>query len=297
MRDGKTHSPISRGLGTIMNYGGGRHPFAHTKHQMPQRRFRGLTPDIFWTSRSNLLATPRGDLKTVIDSLVDSQALGENGSAGHGWTAALKPVHFVHGKLISGVVSELPNTPPLSFPTTSGDLTRHLAHVLIAPHSPNKDEEDGDHAILQIPLPTAASVHSNYLLYNILPKAIPFIRKHLTAGEDVCVSCPTGKDLGPGVIATALALFFGDDGNLLSDNDIDNKGRPPKASVRGSLLNPYPGSVIDKSTIRKRLQWVISSNPKVNPSRNTLKRVNEFLMSHHHHPHYVPPSSFPRASS
>lgn len=270
---------------------------ARKKHHTSQHRFRGLTPDIFWSSRSNLLATPRGDLESVIDSLVDSQALGENGSAEPGWTASLKPVHFVHGKLLSGVVSELPNPPPLSLPTASGDLTRRLAYVLILPHSLNKGEEGGNHAILRIPLPTAASAHSNYLLYNTLPKAIPFIRKHLAAGEDVCVSCPTGKDLGPGVIVTALTLFFGDDGNLLSDNDMDNKGRPPKTTVQGSLLSPYPGSVIDKSTIRKRLQWVISSNPKVNPSRNTLKRVNEFLMSHRYHPYHVSPSPFPRASS
>ena len=272
-------------------------PSAHRKHYQSHHRFRGLTPDIFWSSRSNLLATPRGDLESVIDGLAGLQTLGDNGSAEPGWTAVLKPVHPIHGRLLSGVVSGLPDPPPLSFPTTSGDLTRRLAHVLITPHSPNKGEEDGFHVVLRIPLPTAASAHSNYLLYDTLPKAIPFIRKHLAAGDDVCVSCPTGKDLGPGVIVSALALFFGDDGNLLSNGDMDNRGKPPKTNMWDSRLNPYPRSVINKSMIRKRLQWVISSNPKVNPSRNTLKRVNEFLMSHRHHPHYASPSSLPRASS
>ena len=291
------HLLISKGLGTITNYGEGMQPSAHRKHHPSQHRFRGLTPDIFWSSRSKLLATPRGDLESVIDTLVGSQTLGENGSAEPGWTVSLKPVGFIHGRLLSGVVSELPDPPPLSFPATSGDLTHRLAYVLITPHSPNMGEEDEGHAILRIPLPIAVSAHSNHLLHNTLPRAIPFIRKHLTAGGDVCVSCPTGKDIGPGVIVTALTLFFGDDGNLLSKGDMDNKGKPPKANVWGSRLNPYPGSAIDKSMIRKRLQWVISSNPKVNPSRNTLKRVNEFLMSHHHHPHYASPSSLPQVSS
>jgi len=77
-----------------------------------------------------------------------------------------------------------------------------------------------------MPLPSAASAHSNFLLYNILPRAIPFIREQLTAGMDVCVACPTGRDLGPSVIITALSLFFNDDGDLLCGDDIENKGKP-----------------------------------------------------------------------
>ena len=231
---------------------------------------------------------------------MDSQNLRETGSAEPGWAATLKPVHSVRGRLLSGVVSELPNPPSPLLSTTSECLVHRLVYVLIT-HSPNKPDEGGDlvcQKILQMSLPTSVSAHSNYFLYNILPKAIPFIGKHLTAGEDVCIACPTGKDLGPGVIVTALSLFFGDDGGLLSDDDMDKKGEPAGKGLRGiSILYASSGPAIDKSTIRKRLQWIISSNPKVNPSRNTLKRVNEFLMSHLHHPHYTSPSSIPQIGS
>ena len=227
-----------RDLGTITNYGGGTQPSAHTKHPWSHHHFRGLTPDIFWSSRLALLAALRSDLESVIDDLVDSQTLKETDSAERGWTTALKPVHSVRGKLLSGAVSELPNPPPPLLSTTSKGLAHHLAYVLIVPHSPNKlpVEEGGDPAcqnILRMPLPTSVSAHSNYFLYNILPKAMPFIREHLTAGEDVCVICPTGKDLGPGVVVTALSLFFGDDGDLLSDDDMDNKGEPAGKVLRG----------------------------------------------------------------
>ena len=203
----------------------------HIKRPWSQNRSRGLVPDMFWFSRSTLLSAPRSDLESVIDSLVDSQSLRESGSTGPGWTSALMPVHYVHGRLLSAVISELPNLPPPLSPTTSKSPARRLAYVLIAPHSPNEllAGEDGDLAcqnILRMSLPTVVSARSNFLLYTILPRAIPFVREHLAAGEDVCVACPTGKDLGPGVIVVALSLFFGDDGSLLRSDDMDDKGKP-----------------------------------------------------------------------
>jgi len=57
-----------------------------------------------------------------------------------------------------------------------------------------------------------------------LPMAIPFARKCLIEGKDVCVACPTGKNLGPGVIVAALSLFFDDGGDLICGNDMDSKG-------------------------------------------------------------------------
>lgn len=155
----------------------------------------------------------------------------KSGSTEPGWTSALRPVHYVHGRLLSTVISELPDPPPPLSPTTSESLTRRLAYVLIVPYSPNEppiweDEDLACQNILRMSLPAAVSTRSNFLLYTILPRAIPFVREHLAAGEDVCVACPTGKDLGPGVIVVALSLFFGDDGSLLRSDDMDDKGKP-----------------------------------------------------------------------
>jgi len=42
-------------------------------------------------------------------------------------------------------------------------------------------------------------------------------------------------------------------------------------------INPDPQS-IDKTMIKKRLAWISSSMPDVNPSRATLQSVNAFLI-------------------
>ena len=279
-----------------------RHPPFERNISCSQHRFRGLTPDIFWSSRLTLLVTARSDLEPVIDSLVDSWILGERRPTEPGWTSVLKPVRSVSGRLLSAVISELADPPSPLSSTTSERPAHRIAYVLIAPHSADGllVEEDGDltdQNILRMSLPAAASARSNFLLYNILPKAIPFVRKHLIAGNDICVACPTGKDLGPGVIVTALSLFFSDDGDTLYDGDMNENGEQQGEDCVGSQLNASPGITIDKSTVRKRLQWIIASDPKVNPSRDTLKRVNEFLMSHLHHPHYMSPSPIPQTSS
>lgn len=205
------------------------HSLAQNTHGL-RNRSRGLTPHTFWSSRSTLLSAPRSDLESTIDGLADPQILRRGGSTEPGWTSALKPVDFVKGRLLSAAIFELQNLPPPVSPATFGGTGRRIAYVLIAPHSPNEplveEEEIRCQNILRMPLPAAVSARSNFLLYDILPRAIPFIRKHLIAGGDICVACPTGKDLGPGVIVTALSLFFSDDGDLLCGDDIENQGEP-----------------------------------------------------------------------
>ncbi|KAL7277741.1 hypothetical protein ACG7TL_008680 [Trametes sanguinea] len=58
-------------------------------------------------------------------------------------------------------------------------------------------------------------------------------------------------------LAKGDALFFDEKGKLLLENDAH----------------------ANKTSIKTRLQWIISSRPEANPSRVTLKRVNEFLLS------------------
>lgn len=96
------------------------------------------------------------------------------------------------------------------------------------------------------------------LLSTVLPQAMTFIQSALLEGRSVCVSCDTGKDVSIGVVVTALQLFFDEHGNFAMAS------RSRKA---------------DKQSIRTRLEWIISDRPQANPSRSTLKRVNEFLLS------------------
>ncbi|KAK0196006.1 initiator tRNA phosphoribosyl transferase [Armillaria mellea] len=93
------------------------------------------------------------------------------------------------------------------------------------------------------------------LLSTVLPQAMAFVQSALAKGRSVCVSCSTGKDVSVGIVLTTLQMFFDDNGHFAV---------PQKA---------------DKQSIRTRLEWIISERPQANPSRSTLKRVNEFLLS------------------
>ncbi|PBK88499.1 initiator tRNA phosphoribosyl transferase [Armillaria gallica] len=95
------------------------------------------------------------------------------------------------------------------------------------------------------------------LLSTVLPQAVAFVQSALAKGRSVCVSCDTGKDVSVGVVVTALQMFFDDNGHFV-------------------MIGPRK---VDKQSIRTRLEWIISERPQANPSRSTLKRVNEFLLS------------------
>ncbi|KAF5355473.1 hypothetical protein D9758_006318 [Tetrapyrgos nigripes] len=97
-----------------------------------------------------------------------------------------------------------------------------------------------------------------HFLQHILPRSLAFIGNQLSQGMKVYVACEDGKDLSVGVAVVALQQYFDENGNFIGTN----------AQV-----------IPDKKTIRKRLEWVINDRPEANPTRTTLKRVNEFLMS------------------
>lgn len=94
-------------------------------------------------------------------------------------------------------------------------------------------------------------------LSTVLPRAVTFIQSALAERRSVCVSCDTGKDVSVGVVVTALQILFDDNGHLAGPRKLE----------------------VDKQSIRTRLEWIISERPQANPSRSTLKRVNEFLLS------------------
>lgn len=55
---------------------------------------------------------------------------------------------------------------------------------------------------------------------------------------------------------------------------------PPASSI--SEVADDDTVVVDKDSLRTRLHWIIASLPQANPSRATLKRLNEFFMSATH---------------
>ncbi|KAF7350966.1 Initiator tRNA phosphoribosyl transferase [Mycena sanguinolenta] len=101
-------------------------------------------------------------------------------------------------------------------------------------------------------------------LQDILPRATAFARVQLSAGRRLCAACDTGADFSVGIALVALQLFFDDAGELVDLEDEKD-------------LNDT--TLANKDSIRTRLEWIIASRPTANPSRTTLKRVNEYLLS------------------
>jgi tRNA A64-2'-O-ribosylphosphate transferase len=73
----------------------------------------------------------------------------------------------------------------------------------------------------------------------------------------ILICCPTGKDLSVGVALAILCLYTNEDGAI-------SRTEREKAA--------------DKTFIKQRLTWITTSSPTLNPSRETLKSVNAFLM-------------------
>ena len=90
-----------------------------------------------------------------------------------------------------------------------------------------------------------------------LPRLATFMNSLPPKGHKILVCCTTGKDLSVGVALMLLCLYTNDEGRV-SNLALSNK--------------------INKSFIKQRLTWITTSSPALNPSRETLKAVNAFLM-------------------
>ncbi|KAF8150611.1 initiator tRNA phosphoribosyl transferase [Crassisporium funariophilum] len=212
----------------------------------------GLTPATFWMNRSELLAANRAELQGLVSQLV---AADPSSSPLNKRISLPSSVEKVGGRLLLGTLGDVPEG-------RSDDGLDDIAYLLLTPSI-----ED---APLSAPqksyVPTIAGKKGQaHFLQVILPAAMVFIRRNLAAGKRVCVACESGKDLSVGVVLAALQLFFADTGSIITPT--------PSATISESNVKA------DKKSLRIRLEWIIASRPEANPSRTTLKRVNEFLLS------------------
>lgn len=211
-----------------------------------------------------MLKTERAELSELIERLV-SQKLGSS------QRAQPDPIARIGGKLLICSIADL-DTKELIEPRL-----QDTAYILIdpseAPDSPeateqtdrsHEGEEPGkDCCILRLHLDSGKRGQHEFLR-RILPSATERIRIWLGKGKNVCIACETGKDASVGVALAAMALIFNEDGEYLHPSHNNTSAQLP---------------AIDKSSIRTRLEWIIASRPIANPSRATLKRVNEFLLT------------------
>ncbi|KIL00894.1 hypothetical protein PAXRUDRAFT_821235 [Paxillus rubicundulus Ve08.2h10] len=216
----------------------------------------GLTPTIFWNNHDGILRSGRSELPNLVRSLVsDSSDANMYSPNDHNQALKAAPIERVSGLLSICSVATLRSKPLLAAHTEIAFLCLTFKDPELSGKAEFLKE---DSVILWIQtLPGKKGQH--HFLNTVLPRSLPFIQSHLRKGCKVCIVCETGTDVSVGVCVAALAKHFRADGSFY-----------PRGNEQGDL---------SKDILKTRLQWIISSYPQANPSRTTLKRVNDFLLS------------------
>ncbi|CAE6471058.1 unnamed protein product [Rhizoctonia solani] len=199
---------------------------------------KGLTPDLFWRYKSELLACDQDDLEDSIPQILEDARKSDG-------IAMLHPIKAVQGRILVG-------TSAANHPMYLGDPDTCAALVLASDLESNTP-------------PTTLRVrdfypkqHPTEFLTQTLPLSLQFILTQLQRPTlRVCILCKDAKDLSVGIATAAITLYFNEAGEFIGDT----------------------AQPVTKDMAKRRLQWVLSSCPGANPSRATLKRVNEYLMS------------------
>lgn len=209
----------------------------------------GLTPELFWKHKHDILEASRAELPHLISTLVSRRHSRSDGNAP-------TPITMIDGHVLICAISDLLSEALMR----TYDLT-NTVFLLLTSRVAEQDDAfpifSSETTILQVQVIEGKKGHTHFL-EEVLPRSMDYIRRHLLHGKRVCVACNTGQDISVGVALSALQQFFDDNGKYAAiELDI-----PP-----------------NKKSIRTRLEWIISSRPLANPSRTTLKRVNEFFLS------------------
>jgi len=161
---------------------------------------QGLTPAIFWAHKEEILAANRSQLPILVAEMVSQHS--SSSLVKHTRTPP-SPVMKVGGRLL---LSALEDIPPTSSVNDVGE--RDICYLVLTSESLSSTS-----SLCHLSVISGKRGQSHFLQY-ILPASVDFIRRKLYNGQTVCVAGDSGKDLPVGVVLTALALFFNDDGLL-----------------------------------------------------------------------------------
>ncbi|KAF7294029.1 Initiator tRNA phosphoribosyl transferase [Mycena kentingensis (nom. inval.)] len=199
----------------------------------------GLTPELFWAHRNALLSAERASLPQLVTQLVGSVSQSTP-------QADLKPTP----------ISRIDSRISICAAADLGAYADGVAYIIATTTSMPAPNPEPLPFILNLPLSPHKKAQSNSPLPALLPRSTAFATAHLRLGRPVCFVCDDGRDVSVGLALAVLGAAFDDDGRFV-----------------------FERQAVDKQRLRTRLEWIIASRPEANPSRATLKRVNEFLMS------------------
>ncbi|KAM6502955.1 tRNA A64-2'-O-ribosylphosphate transferase [Amanita muscaria] len=213
----------------------------------------GLDPNKFWRHREVLLEADRSRLVGLVERIV-----GEKGEE-----RGIEPTAITR---VGGLVSIASGSTEDVVGLYRGlGESKEKVYIFITSTTAQSSQEDNDgrpSQALHLSIPAGKRGQVG-LVETVFPRAVEFIRSHVLFGgvlPGICCVCDSGNgfDRCVGVAVVLLQVFF------------DEEGMVPGRCHRATPT---------KETIQKRLEWVISSEPRANPTRTTLKRVNEYLMS------------------
>ncbi|KAG6828845.1 hypothetical protein H0H92_006604 [Tricholoma furcatifolium] len=247
----------------------------------------GLTPAHYWRHTSALLAATRSELPGVIQTIISSDTMTGVDKMYFIDDDRVSKIAKVNGRLRIGTFDDVER----------GGWSEYFAYVFL-PSPSEAPTPPASENIRSITLPLAPRIKT-HIATTLLPRALPFIGAELVHSRAVCIICGNKEtaevgDEGVAVLLAALVVFFNVDGE--STVTVTKSPQSSEAALRdeGSVSGVdgvaetnhleeirIPDGV-DKTCIRTRLEWIIASRPAVNPSRATLKQLNEFFLSGNH---------------
>ena len=139
-------------------------------------QLQGLTPELFWQHRDELLSADQDDIESLVIELVSRRSVDAHAE----WSTLPTPIEKVSGQLAISRVGDLPSRLPLSLPNTPEDA----GYVLISDHPQASFavcEEDAGEAgsrVLFLSHPEGKKGQLQFL-GSVLPEALAFINDRL----------------------------------------------------------------------------------------------------------------------
>lgn len=209
---------------------------------------QGLTPSLFWEHLDQLLTTNEEDLPGLIARLIREEKSCD------AIPVLIKPTSSLYISSSRGL-----DVVPFDVIINCGprSLTEFTSELSESP-------ETRKHLWLKCPSGKMGSraLRDQLQRIHILEKWLG--RKPTTAKILVCDT--TGKDLAVGVALAILCIYSSTRGVLSFQ---PQNGNTKSIPIAGKL---------DKRFIKERLSWITTTDPSLNPHRETLKSVNAYLM-------------------
>lgn len=202
----------------------------------------GITPSMLWEHKETLLNASKDDVPVLVQTLKSTKPADVECRA-----TLVRPTETIFIGTLEAI-----NSPSFDGIIICNDHTDTEASSGSEAAKPNK--------ILE--LACGKSKLGSRALRNQLQHVPAFIEQLSSKikSPKLMFACSTGKDLSAGVALAVLCMYFNED-NLFQIDFSKTRTTP-----------------LNKELIRRRLIWITTSGPNINPSRATLQAVNGFLI-------------------